>query len=153
MGIKLYDDTDVLKDFAIVLMFLWLLACSVAIHYLNNVDKQLLAFADFVIDDNLKNVIQSGGQTYYIVDTIKINTEQKYDGVNFVTPMYVSEKDLAKLTQWKRKMVLMVKEFNELDITGKQLDAQANGYFKRKLAETQERKRNLKEKDNDKKSL
>lgn len=129
-----------MRNFTLGLLFIWLFACSVAIHYLNIADNKLLAFADFVIDDNLKNVIQSGGLTYYIVDTVVADVGRESTGVKFVMPIYVSEKDLPKLILWKQRMALMVKEYDQLDVTGKQLAAEANGYFKRKLAETQQRK-------------
>jgi hypothetical protein len=129
-----------MRNFIIGLLFVWLFSCSVAIQYLNKADDKLLDFADFVIDDNLKNVIQSGGQTYYIIDTVKVDIGRTSTGVDFVMPVYVAEKDLDKLANWKRRMVLMVKEYDQLDITGKQIAAQANSYFKRKLAETQQRK-------------
>jgi len=133
---RLIDPVDVILS----LIILWLVALSISNCLIIKAEREFLKFTDFVIDDNLKNVVQSGGNTYYIVDMGKVTIPQDVGGTNLWSPIYVDGKDLPALADWRRKMSIMVKEYDEMDITGKQLVAQAEGFFTRKLAETQKRK-------------
>lgn len=124
----------------LALMLVWLVALTASDCLVIKAEKEFLKFADFVIDDNLKNVVQSGGHTYYVVDMGKADIGRPEIGVTFWTPVYVEGSELEVITNFQRKRALMVKEFEELDITGKQIAAQAGRFVEGKLKNLQERK-------------
>ena len=128
----------------LTLILVWLVILTGTTCWVIRAEREFLKFADFVVQDNLKNVVQSGGRTFYIVEMGKVPALRPDSHVDFWTPIYVDEKQLGKLVDFSRKQAIMVHEFNELDITARQIAAQADTYFKRKLTETQDREENEK---------
>ena len=124
----------------LTLILIWLVILTGTTCWVIRVEREFLKFADFVVSDNLKNVVQSGGRTFYVVEMGKVPALRPDSKVDFWTPIYVEEKQLGQLVHFTRKQAIMVHEFEELDITARQIAAQADTYFKRKLAKTQDRK-------------
>ena len=103
-----------------------------------------------MVDDNLKNIVQSGGGQFYVVDMAKADIDGFYKGVSFWTPVYVNATDLDKLINWKQTNYLMVKEFEALDMQIKSLQPigvpSAERYLNLRMAQMEERKLTPKEK-------
>ena len=113
--------------------------------YVVKAERAFLKFADFVLDDNLKNVVQSGGATFYVVDMEKFAVAQLGEQVPFWRPMYVKDSDMGKLIDWKRGNILMVRDFLNMDFQSRVAAAKADQYLKGRLSDLRERKKTQKE--------
>lgn len=122
------------------LLILWLVIDAFTLGYLIKTDRVFLKFADMVMDDNLKNVVKSGGSTFYVVDVAEMNLGRPDVGVKFYAPIYIRDADLEKAFHWKRTNALMVQEFENLNFQTITAATRANAYFQMKLAETETRK-------------
>lgn len=122
------------------LLILWLVIDAFTLGYLIKTDRAFLKFADMVMDDNLKNVVKSGGSTFYVVDVAEMNLGRPDVGVKFYAPIYIRDNDLEKAFHWKRTNALMVQEFENLNFQTIMAATRANAYFQMKLAETETRK-------------
>lgn len=121
------------------LMLIWLVVLTACSCYNIKAERELLKFADFVLDDNLKNVVQSGGVTYYVVDMEQYATAFLGSKVNLWQPIYVAGKDLDALIDWRQKQTLMVRDFNNINFQSKIAAAKADQYFKSRVQGMQRR--------------
>jgi len=129
-----------IRDVIFALIVLWLLTISVTQAFFCAGQREFLKFADFVIDDNLKNVIQSGGKTYLVVDMAIIEGLRPDIPVKLWGPVFISEEDLPRIADWERSMQIMVNEYEDMEFDRKLIMAKVDQYFKRKLEETKTRK-------------
>lgn len=128
----------------IVLLVLLVAVVTVTNIYMMKADREFLHFCDMVIDDNIKNVVESGGSTFYVVDMAEVDIKRPDVGVKFWGPVYVRDKDLDTVANWKRKMTLMVGDFENLDFDSKIRMAKVNQWFQQKLKEERGRKEKTK---------
>jgi hypothetical protein len=124
----------------IVLLVLLIAVVTVTNIYMMKAEREFLHFCDMVLDDNLKNVVKSGGATFYVVDMVELDIGRKDTGSKFWAPLYVNEIDLETLLQWKRTNAIMVRDFQNLDFDSKMAMQKANAYFQKRLAQVKERK-------------
>lgn len=127
------------------LILVWLTVLTAFGCYTLKAEHELLKFADFVLDDNLKNVIQSGGTIFYIVDMDMYAKAHLLTDVPLWQPVYVKDSDMEHLAAWKRKYTLMVRDFNNLNFKSKLTAAQADRYFKNRVIGMYDRKKTYKE--------
>lgn len=133
-----------MKYLAAALMFFWVLILTITVSYLLKTDREFLYFTDMVIDDNLKNTIKSGGNTFFVIDMFQIDIGRPDLPIKVWTPVWVEEKDMDKLIQWKRQITLMVRDFEIMDMDSKIAASKVDRWFKKKLQETEVRKENNK---------
>ena len=138
-----------INKFTVYLMLFWLTVLTATGCYIIRAEHEFLKFADFVIDDNLKNVIQSGGATFYIVDMDNWATANLGTNVRLWRPLYVMDKDMGKLVDWKRKQTLMVRDFENINWQSKVIAEQADRYIKLRLSGMQDRKKTPEQKTKD----
>jgi hypothetical protein len=119
------------------LILIWLCVLTGFTCYVIKAEHSFLKFADFVLDDNLKNVVQSGGQTFYVIDMAKVTSS---DLVPVWSPVYVDSKDMGKFTQLKRKQTMLIKELEELGPMMQKVSPEADRFMKMKIAELESRK-------------
>ena len=128
------------------LVLVWLVVMTGFGCYVMKAEHEFLKFADFVLDDNLKNVVQSGGVTYYVVDMENVGTALLSTKVKLWQPMYVAAGDLDKLIDWKRTSTLMFRDFQNLDFQSRIAAAKADQYLKSRILGMQDRKMTPEEK-------
>jgi len=128
------------KVFTYLVLF-WLLILTIFSCYVVKAERSFLKFADFVLDDNLKNVVQSGGDTFYVVSMVQVSVPYVDKTLSFWTPLYISSKNLGQLIDWKRKQFLMVKEFENIDFDSRMAAMKADQYLKQRLSELQSRQK------------
>lgn len=129
-----------MSKFITILMLVWLVVLTAFSCYSIKAEVELLEFADFVLDDNLKNVIQSGGATFYVVDMEYYANAKLVKDVPLWQPIYVKDTDMEALILWKQKFSLMIRDFKNLDFQSRIAAAKADQYFKRRVTGMQERK-------------
>lgn len=129
-----------MKTTITLLMFIWMVVLTGTVFELNRADRKFLTFADMMVDDNLKNVIKSGGKTFLIVDMLPVDIGRPDIPIPIYGPVYMNDSDMEKIGNWKRRMAIMVKEYEQMDFDSRLRMAKVNEWFKKKLAETQERK-------------
>lgn len=129
-----------MNKFTFGLLLFWLTVLTVFGCYVIKAEHAFLKFADFVLDDNLKNVVQSGGATFYVVDMGIVPVPGVDKSLKFWSPIYVNANDLGKLIDWKRNQTLMVKEFQNMDFESKMAALRADKYFQQRLSDLRKRK-------------
>jgi hypothetical protein len=131
-------------------ILIWLVVLTGFTCYVIKAEREFLKFADFVLDDNLKNVVKSGGGQFYVVDMAKAAVEGYHNGVTFWSPVYVNAVDLEKLINWKQTNILMVKQYEEMDLRMQSMRPfvveSADRYMKLRMAAMEDRKLTPKEK-------
>jgi len=129
-----------MNKFITGLVLVWLVVLTAFSCYSIKAERELLKFADFVLDDNLKNVVQSGGATFYIVDMERYANAMLGHEVPLWQPIYVKDTDMGALIEWKVKFDLMVRDFKNVDFQSRIAAAKADQYFKRRVSGMQDRK-------------
>jgi len=128
------------------LMLIWLVVITVTGCFSRKAEVEFLQFADMVIDDNIKNVVKSGGGTFLVVDMGNVTMPGLTPDIRLWSPIYVNEKDLDKIIDWKRKQVIMVRDFKNINFQSPIIAAQAERYFKKRLDNLEIRKLTPKQK-------
>lgn len=123
-----------MNKFITGLILVWLVVLTAFSCYAIKAERELLKFADFVLTDNLKNVVQSGGVTFYVVNMDPFSKAKVLTDIPLWQPVYVKDTDMGKLMDWQRKYILMIRNFNNLDFNSKIAAAKANQYLKKRLA-------------------
>jgi len=129
-----------IRDVIFALIVLWLTVISVTQVAFLKGQREYLKFADMVLDDNLKNVIVSGGKTFLIVDMAVMEGFRDDIPVRLWSPVFISEEDLPRIADWKRSMQMMFKEFEDMEFDRKLIMAKVDQYFKQRLTQVQDRK-------------
>lgn len=129
-----------IRDVIFFLIFVWMIVLSATLAYVLKAEHEFLVFADMMVDDNLKNVVKSGGRTYLVVDMSEVDIGRPDLPVKLYAPMYMHDEDMEKMVDWKQKMYLMVRDFEKMDMDAKIAAAKAGAYFKKRLKEVQARK-------------
>lgn len=129
-----------MSKFITVLVLIWLVVLTGFTCYIIKAEHEFLKFADFVVDDNIKNVVQSGGATFYVVDMELYGNAQLGTTVPLWQPIYVKDTDMGALIDWKRGNVLMVRDFLNINFQSKVLAADADRYIKLRMAGVYDRK-------------
>jgi len=121
------------------LLILWMAIDTFTIGYLIKTEKAFLHFADMMVDDNLKNVIVSEGKTFLIAQMVQVDINRPDLPIQLFGPVYMDADEMDKISNWKRNMSIMVRDFERMDLESRIQMAKVNTWFKSKLAETQER--------------
>ena len=129
-----------MSKFITALVLIWLIVLTGFTCYIIKAEREFLKFADFVVDDNIKNVVQSGGATFYVVDMELYANAQLGTTVPLWQPIYVKDTDMAALIDWKRGNVLMVRDFMNINFQSKVLADSADRYIKLRMAGVYDRK-------------
>jgi hypothetical protein len=129
-----------MNKFITYLVLAWLVILTGFTCYIIRAEREFLKFADFVVDDNLKNVIKSGGATFYIVDMEHYANAELLTQVPLWQPVYVKDTDMKNLVDWKRKYTLMVRDFQNIDFQSITIAASADRYIKLQMAGMEDRK-------------
>ena len=130
-----------MNKFITGLILVWLVVLTAFSCYVLKAEHEFLRFADFVVDDNLKNVVQSGGSTFYIVDMDNWATANLGTTVKLWRPIYVRDKDMAALVTWKRRQTIMFRDFDNINWQSKVIAEQADRYLKLRIAGMYDRKK------------
>jgi hypothetical protein len=129
-----------IRDVIFALIVLWLTVISVTQVAFLKGQREYLKFADMVLDDNLKNVIVSGGKTFLIVDMAVMEGYRDDVPARLWSPVYISEEELPRIADWRRSTQLMVNKFEEDEFDRKLIMAKVDQYFKQRLVQVQDRK-------------
>ena len=129
-----------MNKFITGLILVWLVVLTAFSCYAIKAERELLKFADFVLDDDLKNVVQSGGATFYVVDMERYANAMLGHEVPLWQPIYVKDTDMGALIEWKVKFDLMVRDFKNVDFQSRIAAAKADQYFKGRVSGMKDRK-------------
>ena len=132
--------------FIIYLTLIWLMVLTATGCYIIKAEHEFLKFADFVLAGNIKNAVQSGGATFYVVDMGRYPDALLGKRIPLWQPIYVKDTDMNALVEWKLKFHLMVMDFKNADFQSKIAAAKADQYFKRQVIVMCNRKLSAKEK-------
>lgn len=129
-----------MKLITTILLVIWLCILTASIAYLNKAALNFLKFEEMMIDDNLKNVVVSSGETFYVVG-MKLDEYSRGDkDLPVWYPVYVTEDVLGKLVDRQRKEYVMVKNFQEMELQAEYAISKADRYFKSRLKDVQAKK-------------
>lgn len=119
-----------MKLFTSALVIIWLVVLTLTSFYNTGTDQKLLGLIGRMIDDNLKNVVVSGKETYYVVGVKQADLSRGDKTLPLFVPLYANEQTIGKMIDKSREEYLMVKEFQKMELDAAYAAAKADRFFK-----------------------